>query len=511
MNRVILAVLFFGLVIPNVFGASLSLTLGSLSSVYEGQSVTLSATVQAIGGSVSNTDMQLGTLPSGLSTSDSLLQNVGTLSAGGSSAKTWGITANTAGTYTLTVTATGDSVSTVTSNATLAVTAAPFVSVSNLSCGSSSVTKDNNVTISYQLQNSGGTSTTITNDLSYDSSYFTLVQGSDPSSFDLNAGASTSATWKLKAIACASKTITIAISTLNNDPEDQSCTYTISGCPSTTPEGATSGPSILGKLGGEVTTAAEEKLTTVLEESISGTLTLEDIAQILGDVDLDYDAEQILALNKDLEFTREISVDKIDKNGKIEYLSTISLVITNASGKFLQNIKIIENIPKEVIGSASLINSDYEFDVLKEDPVIQFTLDELPSDYSEIITYTTNNELKKENLASWTSSPFILEFQEQSLCAGVSCKNLSCKENLGCNELTGKCDYDNLTDGISCGENKLCKAGKCVAKEEAGQVTGATTAEEGTKTQPDYTLVYGIIGLAIILGIAYYFTRKKKK
>src|SRR3989338_1176650 len=219
MNNKLLAVLGALLLLAGTaLAASISLTVSSLSSITQGETATLTASVHAVGGEVSSVSLSLGALPTGLSTSDSLVQSAGTLSSGQSTSKSWTITGDSSGTYTLSVTATGTSVSSASSTASLVVNEPAFIDVQSFSCSETSVNLNQNFTITFSMKNTGGQSATATADAQYSTSFFTLVSGTDPWSNDLNAGSTGAVSWNFKGSGVgSSKTISIATtSTANN-------------------------------------------------------------------------------------------------------------------------------------------------------------------------------------------------------------------------------------------------------------------------------------------------------
>jgi hypothetical protein len=241
MKKILLIVALLVLLIGVVSAASISVSLNSLEAIAEGESVTLTATVSAVGDSVSNVSLQLGALPTGTTTSDSLIQSVGTLSSGQSSSKSWTIRGDVAGNYTFNVTATGTSVSDVFQNASLVVNTAAFIEVSDKTCSATTANVGDTITMNFIVKNIGGSSSTVTINLSGYSSKFTLSSGSASSSFALSAGSQSSKSYVFTATTAGSATITAAINSTANDPTDQTCSVTVSGS-----DNNTSGTSVTG-------------------------------------------------------------------------------------------------------------------------------------------------------------------------------------------------------------------------------------------------------------------------
>ncbi|MFA6419450.1 MAG: BatD family protein [archaeon] len=222
-----------------VNSASLSLSLNSLGAVSEGETTTITATVTAVGDSVSNVSLQLGALPTGTSTSDSLTQSVGTLSSGQSSSKSWTVRGDIAGNYTFNITASGTSVSDVFQNASLVVNTAAYVDVTNKTCSDSTLIVGETVTMNFITKNTGGSSATVSINMSGYSSNFTLSSGSASSSFDLTAGSQSSKSYVFTATTAGTATINAAITSTKNDPTDQTCLVTITASTASTDTGST--------------------------------------------------------------------------------------------------------------------------------------------------------------------------------------------------------------------------------------------------------------------------------
>ena len=105
-------------------------------------------------------------------------------------------------------------------------------------------------------------------------------------------------------------------------------------------------------------------------------------------------------------------------------------------------------------------------------------------------------------------TPIVAEFAEeeipQDLCEEINCDDLKPCTKDSCNPATGECTYTNLTDGTSCGTNKECKQGECLAK---------SVSVDGEKEKPketDFTPFIVLIIIIIIAGIAYYYFKIKK-
>lgn len=215
---------------PSVFSAgngSLTLSLSSLDAITIGDSIILVATVSANGGSTRSVQASI-TLPTGLTTSDSPTQEIGELSAGQSSSKSWRIQGNVADAYTITVTATGDNINAQTSHtSTLAVNSPGIITVTEQARPATSPLASGGITkLSLLFSNTGGSAATVAATVT-PSSGLTTVGGNPSTSFGLKAGQSISQTWAFLMGSNNSQTVSVAISSTANNPDDFS--YSITG------------------------------------------------------------------------------------------------------------------------------------------------------------------------------------------------------------------------------------------------------------------------------------------
>lgn len=248
MKRLLIFLFALFAVMGTACAASLSVSINSLETISEGDTITLTATVTASGDSVSNVSMQLGALPAGTTTSDSLTQSVGTLSSGQSSSKSWTIRGDVAGNYAFNVTASGTGVSDTFQNASLVVNTAAFIEASNKTCSVTTAAVGNTVTMNFILKNTGGSPATVTINMSDYSGNFTLSSGSSSSSFSLSAGSQSSKSYVFTAATAGTATITAVITSTKNNPASQTCTVTVTGGGGST--GGSSSDGIGGNSGG---------------------------------------------------------------------------------------------------------------------------------------------------------------------------------------------------------------------------------------------------------------------
>ncbi len=484
---------------------SLTLSLNSLDPISVGGSTTLTATVSASGDSVSNVQTTI-TLPTGLSTSDSTTQSIGSLSAGQSSTKSWNISGDSAGSYTITVSATGTSVTTQTANATLTVNTPGSVDVTTTTTPASSLTAGQTTSLAISFSNSGGSSATVTASLSTPSG-MTLTSGSASNSFDLNAGQSSSLSWTFSMDTNTSKTITVTITSTANNPDDPS--YSISGPSSTTTTTTTTTSSTTtttdssgntGSSGGE----SAPKISSSDVENPSLVLSETKFASVTA------------TTPEGISFEREASYKlvKSSETGAATNVWAFYAVIKNASAATRRNVVVTETIPKEIASNVSLIAfGDPSPRVVQADPVVEWVVDELkPGEKKKFLYYVTSISDRKVSgdLAAFLEKiPPALIASEEKAPAAVApfCINNRCDDSNpctsdSCSEASDRCSYSNSPDGTNCGGDSICKAGKCVA-----------AALTGLPKEKDSGMATALVAGAIVVVLAGYFlyTRAKKK
>ncbi len=129
----------------------------------------------------------------------------------------------------------------------------------------------------------------------------------------------------------------------------------------------------------------------------------ENVQEILEDNNLSYDdinLEKYTLNNRNqYEIKRKLETTKtVLSSKKTEFLSKITLSVKNISDKNLTNLKVIEIIPKVIANSTSDINSTISFNVIKEDPIIEFDLSTLSSENTTEFTYSVNRQVTESQL-----------------------------------------------------------------------------------------------------------------
>ncbi len=430
---------------------SISLSLNSLDAITVGDSTTLTATVTASGDTVSNVQASVS-LPSGLTTSDSATQSIGSLSAGQSSSVSWNVTGSSAGTYTITVTASGDGVSSQTANASLVVNSAGFITVSETTRPASSLGTDATTNMVLGFSNTGGSTATVTVSVSLNSG-LSLTNGSSSISFDINAGQTTSQSWTIKMTGTSSQNVTVAITSSANNPDD--LLYTISG-PSPSSGGgspSTSTPSTSGGDGGGGSGGGaggagnpeESRLVRVASSEVE-----------VGE-------EEVISAKCDWDF------------GCLLYVNDELLAELQKSEGFQEFTKVFEQ------------PGTYEVKLYNKG------------------TINTLVALKTIRVSGLLSTP-----EGQKKYCGVVCNDNNPCTNDFCDTTVGNCRFRQMPNGSSCGENMACRKGKCEAK----TITGLPRAQEKQVGALAFFgglgLIIVLLVVVAIAGAAYWFYFRKK-
>lgn len=499
----------------SVVSAAVTLSTNTPDPIYQGQSTTVIVTATASGTSASNVNITIG-LPAGLSTSSPTSQMIASLAAGQSESLSWVITGDNASTepYTITFTASGGATASTTTQ--LSVLTPPFIEVSNQSCSPTDIDVQQTVAISFVLKNTGGDATNAQVNMDYNSGAFSLVSGQDPWSQDINSGGQVALSYDFNAIDAGTETITAYITSAYNNPNDYSCTITINpvcgdgycsngetcsncssdcgACPTPTPTPSPT-PTPGGGPGGGAGTSASptptvtptpsetptpeetpkaKKIEKIFEKTITKKPTAKEIKELLEKVGASEKA--IEAATKALSKTtvkRTLKIEKITlEDGNVTFKTTITLEVSNKTGKKLLNVKVVDVIPKNVLKyvDENIIESELAFEIVEADPVLKFTLPKLDVNQTAEVSYAIKEDVNSDAAEEWKAA-FIAEFEEApvDLCIGVVCEPQLCKEAT-CDPETGECVYINLPDGTLCGENRECKAGECIEISEKGKV-----------------------------------------
>jgi len=169
--------------------------------------------------------------------------------------------------------------------------------------------------------------------------------------------------------------------------------------------GSSGGGSSGGGSSGGTTTPTPEiqqpQVTTQTHSSVITSVNATELEEILRESNLtDTEIQEYLnnLENNFFEIERTLDIKKTTSTtGQEEFLSTFTITIKNTSNNNLKNIKIVEEVPKEVAEDVSEIYSISNFRTLVADPVIEFTIPSLNIGQSINLTYSVNKEVKEED------------------------------------------------------------------------------------------------------------------
>ncbi|MFH0955544.1 MAG: Ig-like domain-containing protein [Candidatus Micrarchaeota archaeon] len=113
--------------------------------------------------------------------------------------------------------------------------------------------------------------------------------------------------------------------------------------------------------------------------------------------------------------TRELFVfEHTNENGEKEYFVKLVVKIKNTSG-VPQDLEFIEIIPKSLLQSASGLVSDYSFSVLQDDPLVQWSLSQVPSEKEIRISYAPVRAFTLDEVRQMLDGKTLSEFQNRPL------------------------------------------------------------------------------------------------
>ncbi len=207
---------------------------------------------------------------------------------------------------------------------------------------------------------------------------------------------------------------------------------------------------------------------------------------------------------------KAVKVEKTTSStGAISYRTTVTVRVRNNSMKKWKDTKVVVEVPKALATRATDVSSDLEMKVLKNDPIIEFTIPTINAGQTYDMVYTVASSIS-ETVANNMPAGFVTAYTETVPCEGVVCPDEDCRTGI-CNPGTELCEYANKEDGLSCGSGMECRAGACLAK--AAPPAPPAPPEEPA---PDYTTSIIVIIVVIILaavGVVYYtkYYQKGKK
>lgn len=205
-------------------------------------------------------------------------------------------------------------------------------------------------------------------------------------------------------------------------------------------------------------------------------------------------------------FKRKVEVVKeTNSSGKESFSTSITITVSNTSGKTLKGVKVVEQIPKSVAQDASEITSNLNFRVLLDDPIVEFTVPELLDGEEVNLSYSVAAKVTETQVNEF-ALPVTADFTEEETnsCSGVICNDNNLCTSDSCSG--GNCIFAPVSDGTVCGFGKVCNSGNCVAQETTPTNYNGTTNQTPAA---DYTLLIVVLVILAIIGGFYYYNNKK--
>ncbi len=202
---------------------------------------------------------------------------------------------------------------------------------------------------------------------------------------------------------------------------------------------------------------------------------------------------------------RRLVVVSKEAEGEKTFKSTLTITVNNISGVELKNVRIVERIPKEIAQTTAEITSNVPFAVLKEDPIVQFTVSSIAADGSASISYSVAKEITAGQLGLFIAP--ITAYAVEYIPGITTCEQISCDDRNPCTRdlcAEGECSYALERDGTPCGFGKECRAGTCTE-------IAAKAAPEGIAAGAGPYAATGVVVAVVIIALAVIAIYKRKK
>ncbi len=208
--------------------------------------------------------------------------------------------------------------------------------------------------------------------------------------------------------------------------------------------------------------------------------------------------EKRLAEKADLFFSRAMRVKLLlGDEGISGYDNELIINLTNVSGRDLENISLIESIPKNIISSASLIRSEQDFKILEEDPIIKFSFKKIPMNATVKISYSSQQDSRiEETDFKEMPKPSALIKLEEGTCVGMTCNDFNPCTSDSC--AGGECVFTELPDGSECGEEMVCQSNECIqTRFVEEQPSSESPAQDSGEIDENYLMI-AVVLVALI-------------
>ncbi|MBI4044161.1 MAG: hypothetical protein HY392_00460 [Candidatus Diapherotrites archaeon] len=248
---------------------------------------------------------------------------------------------------------------------------------------------------------------------------------------------------------------------------------------------------------------------TITEKELDAQPTVEHIVDVLGNAGFSQnEIDNAIKIVGEIKVLRNIVEEKkVTSEGWNVFETTIQLSFFNNGDAELRNVKIVEQVPKDVAQTSSQIVSDSPYIVLEDDPVIQFELVSIQPNSMSTVSYSISGVTATNNEAFGLFGPPIVA-SLQSFTAGpapVCTTDSDCDDRNICTVdrcVKEKCAFAQAENGYACGFDKECRNGICT------QISGTTQPVAG-KPFNNWVLV-GVV-ILVIAALSIYALRKKWK